>query len=505
MSLPILAALARAAAISGIALWLALGAARLVGSRRGRLQGFLWMLLIAPCLMPAFLTGYAWARAVLSLTMQPGWNEVIYAAALVVRLMPVAALVLYFMPSPLSAEGKHCHRLMGSALDPRFRATHTEASGCRGGKGSRALPPRLLHALRQWRFHLAGMGAGPWIAFGLVFLLSFGEFELAAMWSLKTWPVVLFDAQAGGLALKETLRMAVVPALLQALVLAALIGIAGFCQRSSATPATVRPGSRAATWATIIYLVPVAGAGALCPLLLLFKEAMPGFAALRGNALLARDIGTSVFFATGAALLAWNLSRNAGASLRLGKPRMAWLLGAPGLLGGLVLALLVLAGFQLPILRGGYDTPLPLLLTLTLVLLPLALVLQWLCGATRPAPALHLARMLKSRPLLWQLEHRRRWWSLFLLFCWGYFEFSASSILAPIGMTPVIARLHNLAHYGQTAVLSAMICAAVAVPLSVLLLTSTARGLYARIRGHSSHLETRSRLPGARTAARPLT
>ena len=44
-------------------------------------------------------------------------------------------------------------------------------------------------------------------------------------------------------------------------------------------------------------------------------------------------------------------------------------------------------------------------------------------------------------------------------------DFTASSILAPVGLTPVFVRLHNLAHYGQTAVLSAMMLAAFLAPV----------------------------------------
>ncbi|MDB6174257.1 MAG: hypothetical protein JWL59_3568 [Chthoniobacteraceae bacterium] len=469
------AGLGRAGAVSGVSLWLAMGAIRLIASRRGRIQNLLWTLLIAPCLMPSFLTGYAWARAILAITMRPGWNELIYAAALVVRLMPVAVLALYFLPPPLGVEGMHCYRLL-----------------------------KRNSALASQRFFFAGLGAGPWIAFALVFLLSFGEFELAAMWSLKTWPVVLFDAQAGGLALKETLRLVAVPATVQAVLLGALVARGNPQARSRAVPGTgFKPAGRVARCGFWFYLVAAAATGALCPLALVIREALSGFQALRGNALLIRDIGTSLFFATGAAGLSWSI---AGFSKKTGgergsSPKVGWLLGAPGMLGGLVLALLLLAGFQTRPLRALYDTPVPLFVALTFLLLPLALCLRWLCNATRPAPALHIARMLKNNRLVWHLDGRRRWWSLFLLFCWGYFEFTASTLLAPIGMTPVIARLHNLSHYGQTAVLSAMICAAVSVPLLVLLLTATGRGLYARIRGQSSYLETGSRLPGTRQAA----
>jgi len=152
------------------------------------------------------------------------------------------------------------------------------------------------------------------------------------------------------------------------------------------------------------------------------------------------------------------------------------LLCLPGLLGALLLSLLGLALFQLTPLRPAYDTPAPLLLALILLLLPLAFPLRWLLDSAARDPALHLARAAanatnrsSARRLLWQLDGRRRFLAAFLLFCWAYFDFTAGSILAPVGLTPVFVRLHNLAHYGQNAVLSAMMLAAFAIPVLVLL------------------------------------
>jgi hypothetical protein len=141
--------------------------------------------------------------------------------------------------------------------------------------------------------------------------------------------------------------------------------------------------------------------------------------------------------------------------------------------------LFILALFQTPPLRSVYDTPLPLLLALAILLLPLALLL----GALRssPTPALHIARQLGSRRLLWVMETRPQAAALGLLFCCAWFDFTASSILAPVGLTPVFARLHNLAHYGQTAVLSAMLLAAFAVPvLALMLVGATSRVIVRR-------------------------
>jgi ABC-type Fe3+ transport system permease subunit len=66
-----------------------------------------------------------------------------------------------------------------------------------------------------------------------------------------------------------------------------------------------------------------------------------------------------------------------------------------------------------------------------------------------------------------------------LLFVWAYWDLTASSILAPIGMTPVTVRLYNLMHYGQIAALSAMTCAAFAAPIFIFLLALGTRRWWA--------------------------
>ena len=196
-------------------------------------------------------------------------------------------------------------------------------------------------------------------------------------------------------------------------------------------------------------------------------QAITGFRALAETFVLGPEVGASVLFALGAAAIADALARPGRKYFAA-----AVLLATPGLLGALVVSLLVLALFQTPSLRSSYDTPLPLLLALTILLLPLALLL----GALRPqrTPALHIALQVRSRQLVWELKTRPHAVALGLLFCWAYFDFTASSILAPVGLTPVFVRLHNLAHYGQTAVLSAMMIAAFAVPVVGLVLSVAA-------------------------------
>jgi len=484
---------ARALAIAGFAVALAQPLARLLAHTHGRRRTLAWALLLAPLLTPALLVSYAYSHLALRLMAVPGGIAALYAVVLALKLTPVAAVIAHFVPPALSAEAAHCHALLAG---PRWR---------------------------RWIFRLRGAGRTPLVAGGLVFLFAFTDFELASLWSLKTWTVALFDAQVGGLALGESLRLAAFPLGIEIAVLAVML-------RAPALPRAPTGGGKAlGRFARPALLAYLGGAALLAcgwPLLFVTAQAVTGFRAVAENFVLSRDLAVSLGFAFGAALGAWWLAAAArpadegGSKTRntqnfrerprkeelpkvffsrpfaylsrvsrflpptlpdsRGRNICATLLAAPGLLGALLLSLLILPAFQFPALRPAYDTPLPLLLALTLLLLPFALPLRWLLDSSRRHPALHLARLAGSSALVWRLDTRRRWLAVFLLFCWAYFDFTAGSILAPIGLTPVFVRLHNLAHYGQTAVLSAMFLAAFAAPVAVLLLTAPAVRWYAR-------------------------
>jgi len=98
-------------------------------------------------------------------------------------------------------------------------------------------------------------------------------------------------------------------------------------------------------------------------------------------------------------------------------------------------------------------------------------------AAFRPRESIHAADLLARDPatidrsgprnVLWHLAGRPRFWVVFFLFCWSYFELTAAAILAPAGMATLPVRLYNLTHYGQTPTLSVMICAAFLVPVFV--------------------------------------
>ena len=427
-------ALARAVFISGAAVALSGWLARSLAGMRGRTHTIAWALLLAPFLTPSVLISYAFSRFALALIVWPWSHQALYIAVLLLKLVPVATLIRWLMPPPLSAEARHCHRTL-------------------------AAPSLFEIALFRFR----GVGPGPWFAGGIVFLLAFADFELASLWSVKTWTVGIFDAQTGGLNLFESLRLTAFPLGIQLAVLTLLT------LRGGRTSCPAKADRTKLHPFIFVYLGAVAVIVCALPLLIVTVQAAAGFRAVMENFVLGNEIAASVLFAFCAAVLA---------NVRFLGARV--IPGIPGLLGSLMVALLVLALFQTPLLHPAYDTPLPLLLALTIFLLPLALLQRALLEMRSTSPMRHIARQIGSRRLAWDLERQPRLAAFGLLFCWAYFDFTASSILAPVGMTPVFVRLHNLAHYGQTAVLSAMMLAAFATPVALLLLTIAAGKIYSR-------------------------
>ena len=490
----------RALAIAGLALVLAPPLARLLAHTHGRQRTLVWALLLAPLLTPALLVSYAYSHLALRLMVVPGATSALYFAALMLKLVPVAALILHFVPPAISPEAVRCHALLNGRKNNSLRSTKGtkgHEKGFRFRDLSWTSPAWVKGWWAHWIFQLRAAGRAPWMAGGLVFLFAFTDFELASLWSLKTWTVALFDAQAGGLALGASLRLAALPLGVEIAVLALILRAPAI---SIAPAGAGKAPGRIARPALLAYLGGAALLACGWPLLFVAAHAAAGFRAVAENFVLANDLAASVGFAAAAALSAWLLAAVVQTT-RLqssdGRPRpsfggrsrppnfrgrvvRATTLAAPGLHGALLLSLALLAAFQLPALHPAYDTPLPLLVALTLLLLPFALPLRWLLDTSRRTPALHLARLAGSSALIWRLDTRRRWLAAFLLFCWAYFDFTAGSILAPVGLTPVFVRLHNLAHYGQTAVLSAMFLAAFAAPVAVLLLTAPAARWYAR-------------------------
>jgi hypothetical protein len=435
------AAVGRALLIALVALAVSGELSRWLAVQTGRARMLAWALLVAPFFTPSLLISYAFSKFALALVASPWSHEALYIGTLALKLIPLAVILRLYLPSALTPEAWLIYR-------------------------------HLDHASwwERTKFRIAGAGEGPWIAGALVFLLAFADFELASLWSIHSWTIAIFDAQVGGLALPRTLRLAALPFGV------ALAVIAWVTTRGRKLPLSPAIATRSESRWPWPFLVASATCVTFIPLLIVFGQAIAGVRSLVDNFVLGPEIGVSLLMALGATALADLAVRFVRRSRAT-----ALLAAAPGLLGALTISLLLLALFQLPGLHAAYNTPLPLLLALAILLVPLGLLL----GALRPrhTPALFVAQQLGSQRLRWEMEIRPQMIGCGLLFCCAYFDFTASSILAPIGLTPVFVRLHNLAHYGQTAVLSAMMLAAFVAPVIVLLLTAAALHLYARRNG----------------------
>jgi len=296
----------------------------------------------------------------------------------------------------------------------------------------------------------------------------------------------VFDANAGGLAVTESLRRMFGPLLCEIVAVATTVAVLGRHRLKPVRRSAAGKTTHGLAW---LYLIIAFVFVLIIPAGMVLWGTIRGFGLLFENFVLTREIVSSLLFATGATLLAsaavlW-LSPAAGVRRWGSVFRRALLLIAVclGLIGPLVLSLAVLAAVQLPGLLSLRDTPVPLVLTLALVLLPLALVLKRVLELTGYRSALHLANLMPRSPasqeLKWRLNASGKFWAVVLLFVCVYWDLTASSILAPIGMTPVTVRLYNMMHYGQIAALSAMTCATFAVPVMIFLLAFGTRRWWA--------------------------
>ena len=382
---------------------------------------------------PAMLAGYGWLPTLTRWPAGSAAREIFYGAMLCVRFTPVAALALWFANPGPSTTAAHCARL----------------ADCATGR---------------WR--MRELGAAPWLAAAVVFLFAFQEFDLATSWGIRTWTVALFDAQTGGLALRESLRLAL-PALCVALaIIVPLLITVGTVrapkpERERLIPPGCLPSLLQCTAAPALFIV--------LPAWFLLGLGLDGFSPWMRDFTLAREMANSLLLAIVCALLAWLLSAFA-------QKRAALVLAVPGLLGPLLLSLLMLAAVQPA--EAVARTMLPLVITLVLLLLPLAFLLRALLRLGTHATALHIARNSGAGAAEWTLSRGPAAGAVLLLFGVAYSDFTAGTLLAPPQFTTVFARIFNLMHYGQGSVLSASLFIAVASPLLCLWLTRRLLRLY---------------------------
>ena len=432
----------RAAIIAWLAVYAAARGVRAFRSLRASVSGAGLWLMLATLLLPSMVLGYRFAT---SRALAGGWTaELLYSALVVMRVVPLAFILVWVSPPAWTAQSSHSFALMG------HEAAHR----------------RWLWKLRGWWGEMAAV-------FSVVFLFAFQEFDLAVCMNARSWTVALFDAQAGGLALSESLRLMLLPLAFEC----AVLGMLFFREsKHGRRTAGVQPSDGRGVAPFVLLLV-------IAELFILFagpvmvlSKGLAGIPALLGNFALTREVQNSFLLALVASIAAWLL---AGWALKQ-RIRIA-ALALPGLLGGLVVSLFILTLFQLPPLHQLRSSPIPILVALVLMLMPAALFVRHLVSCGLHSESAHTAILSGDSRAQWLVIKRPGLWGGALLFLQAYGDFTANSLLAPPSLTSAFSRIFNLMHYGQTTVLSAMLFITLAVPVvAVLAMTILARFHYAR-------------------------
>lgn len=428
-----------------------------------------WGLLLLAAVSPELMTGYAYASFGWSLGAASPRVEVFYALLLIVRCVPLGAIVWYFTPAPpLSAAARFSSQLLRQ-----------------GGH-----PPRgtVIARLKEW---LSGPAASALPAAGVMFLIAFQEFELASRLGATSWTVSMFDAHIAAPSLTESLRLSLVPLVIEAIVLLPLLGI--ITQQRTAIEADELPDRFSPTWRWFGWLLAVGCAVAifLIPLARISVDLPAGFRQLLRDRIQRRELLREILQSLGLALATGVSSYLlAGCVLAMrGRLRviLASLLSLPGLCGSLIVGLIVLQIFHWEVFHSLYNTLVPVALALIVVLFPRALLLRLLLSSAESNEGWHMARLLRGSAdagqrfsgtqIGWEVRERNRYWCMALLCHWGYWELPASALLSPSWMVPAPVQLYNFMHGHHGAVLSAMLAATIGIPLLLFVVLARARRL----------------------------
>ncbi|MEK0447743.1 MAG: hypothetical protein RL088_11 [Verrucomicrobiota bacterium] len=391
-------------------------------TRRSLPSQAVWLLLAA-FMMPPILTGYHVATTRADAI---GWRaELEYSVLLFLRVLPLALLLASLHPRPGVGEGAYAFATMR-------RISWRE---------------RIAWSVRGWWGDCGGV-------YCAVFLVAFQEFDLAACMNARTWTVALFDAQAGGLALSDSLRLMLAPLVVEVAAMAMLF-VRWRCVRGR--PMTdARPN--AGMMPAALFCIAICCTSFLAPLLAV-REGWNGLSAMR-EFTLAREVFNSFLLAVVSSGIAWLLAGWA-ARHRL----RAALLAVPGLLGALVLSLVVLAVFNASPFQILRASPIPVLSAMVLGLMPAALFVRYIIRLNAATEAAFAAESMGERSINWVLRSRPALLGGVLLFVQAYGDFTANSLLAPPALTSAFSRIFNLMHYGRTEILSALLVVTLIVPV----------------------------------------
>ena len=437
----------------------ALGGA--VASARGGgpgMSGRLSAPLVLCWVLPPVAIGYGLTPLAARLARHESLLLLIYSIVVTCRLAALAGLAFICLPPPVPPEGQQSFRLALRGEGPLPRFIRTAVFAFRGG----------------------GMRVAS--VFLLVFILAFGEFDLASMMNVRRWTVAAFDVSSQGAPAVEVLRVYLWPCLVQLGVVVVFLAISAcFLSRKRGESLSLdEPGNlggRSGKLAGILSVVSAWGIFLVVagyPLAVIAGGAAKGMSSVLQSPWMLKESAASFVFAAAASACAWFA---AVVAAKLPMPTRA-ALAFPGLLGALPLGMSVMALFQTSPLASFRDTPIPLLTALACLLTPYAMAVVFLSESFADGESLHSAELAErldggSRLLLrWMLKWRGMAVMMALVFVIAYFELTVSAILAPLATPTLSVRLFNLAHYGENERLSATLLLASLPPLAVIALVA---------------------------------
>ena len=452
--------LARTILICMVAWPLCVGVERWIRRVSDGWRTFAFGLLLAPFLFPELLVGYSYRTLALS---SPRLAEGLCLGLLLFRIVPVGVITLLASPSALASfSAIHCRWLLCRANPSSFREVWQLMLCLWHGPIRRAFP-----------------------ALGLMSLVAFQEFELAALLQTASWTDWFIAAQRVGLDRNEMLKQSMWPVLMQLPLITGVIYWTVRQHDSSSEQNDELASSSIFDRMALSYLVLAFVCGCLIPTGFLSTNLFSGIRLIVSQRSQLTGLFHEMVIAAAvsicAGMSAWSLSQCATSTRKREWLRISlrcFLL--PGLAGSLLLSLATGAVFQQSWLRSFYDTPLPWVLVLIVWLLPRAVLAQLWIRSTCQTEALHLAELMvqirtqrngknneggnkasirttirHASSLRFRLRDQPRLMAIGLLCYWAYLDLSSAYLLAPSGMPSGLVRLYNFMHFGRTSALSA--------------------------------------------------
>lgn len=427
--------------------------------------------LIVPAMLPGLLVGYAYRPEGLRWVITPWKADLLHGVIAIGRTLPWAALIAFVVGS-------------GGAGRDRLAWEQT-----------RAVRPSISHRIGQvqlWVNDRAGT-----IAAGLVAgLLTFGEAEIAALLQARGWPEWTFQKLRGGWPVDE-IAVRLWPVVFAAIVV--LLSSWWLLRRKAASDGQGSAGASGVAVSTLVWLLVVAvfviGFG--IPVWRLGGDALRGATAITRQTAFWGEVVRTVFAAGIASGIAWlaasrlvagrTRSRDAANTQPLARSgeQLRQIALAFVVTFGVTGSLLVSVAMQSLPGRLLWETVIPQYAALVTVLLPIATLVAAATrrfGTSRTALvaeqlAEHANRDVRRGALrhIWRRRTAPRIGALGLLYWLAFWDLQTAALLAPPGWATAPGRLYNLAHYGQSEALAAMLMVlsviAFAIPAFALLVS----------------------------------